>query len=92
MAKLLLFGLAEFFPIERLYSSATVGKDGVFADIKKHYGAGNSYVAVGDSQEEQQAAAKLQMKFIPIHSLSDLRKLTRKAERTRQHAAAQMQW
>ena len=92
MAKLLLFGLAEFFPVDRLYSSATVGKDAVFGDIKKHYGAGNNYVAVGDGAEEQQVAGKLQMKFIPIHSLNDLRKLTRKAERTRQHASAQMLW
>jgi 2-hydroxy-3-keto-5-methylthiopentenyl-1-phosphate phosphatase len=80
LAKVLLYGLGQFFPVEKVYSSAKVGHEHVFEKIVQKYGKSCTYVVIGDGISEEQAAKKNDMPFWRISNLADLRNLHRAME------------
>ena len=56
LAKLFLYGLAEVFGIENVYSATKIGKESCFERIIQRFGRNVTYVAVGDGRDEEQAA------------------------------------
>jgi EYA(Eyes Absent) family protein len=72
LAKLFLYGLAEVFGIENVYSATKIGKESCFERIIQRFGRNVTYVAVGDGRDEEQAAKVHNMPFWRISSHSDL--------------------
>jgi len=72
LAKLFLYGLAEVFGIENVYSATKIGKESCFERIIQRFGRNVTYVAVGDGRDEEQAAKIHNMPFWRISSHSDL--------------------
>ncbi|KAK9833852.1 hypothetical protein WJX74_007877 [Apatococcus lobatus] len=66
LAKLLLFRLDGYFPIENVYSSAVRGKQQCFARIQQRFHQATSFCVIGDSEEEQQAAESQRWHFTRI--------------------------
>uniref|UniRef100_A0A336KEX3 Eyes absent homolog n=1 Tax=Culicoides sonorensis TaxID=179676 RepID=A0A336KEX3_CULSO len=75
LAKVLLFGLGEVFPIENIYSATKIGKESCFERIVTRFGRKSTYVVVGDGQDEETAAKNLNFPFWRISGHSDIRAL-----------------
>ncbi|XP_055595810.1 developmental protein eyes absent [Uranotaenia lowii] len=75
LAKVLLYGLGQIFPIENIYSANKIGKESCFERIVTRYGRKSTYVVVGDGQDEESAAKNLNFPFWRISSHSDIRSL-----------------
>ncbi|XP_063707774.1 developmental protein eyes absent [Culicoides brevitarsis] len=75
LAKVLLFGLGEVFPIENIYSATKIGKESCFERIVTRFGRKSTYVVVGDGQDEESAAKTLNFPFWRISGHSDIRAL-----------------
>lgn len=79
LGKLVYFKLDHFFKPEQVYSAAHRSKMACFVDVVRDHGvvaAGGDLpivVAIGDGDEEAQAAAGLEIEFTKVNSLSDLR-------------------
>lgn len=80
ITKVLLHQLAEFFPIENIYSTAKVGHEIVFQKLTDKYGKNCTFVVIGDGHDEEAAARKFDMPFWRISCLSDLQNLYRAME------------
>ncbi|KAI1284877.1 Eyes absent -like protein 4 [Halotydeus destructor] len=78
ISKLLVNDLGQFFQIDNIYSSGKVGnKEHIFERIQQKYGKKCTYVVIGDTSKEEEAAKKLSMPFWRISSHSDLHNLHR---------------
>lgn len=86
IAKLLIYGLSDYVPIDNIYSSSSpaslnptlhpeLSKRQCFDRIRKKYGEHVTYVVIGDGQEEEECALVDHMQFVPIHSATDMQKL-----------------
>ncbi|XP_055639544.1 developmental protein eyes absent isoform X2 [Toxorhynchites rutilus septentrionalis] len=75
LAKVLLYGLGQIFPIENIYSANKIGKESCFERIVTRFGRKSTYVVVGDGQDEESAAKNLNFPFWRISSHSDIRSL-----------------
>lgn len=84
LCKCLVYGLDAFFPIESVYSSATVRKQTCFEQILHAYASGASgvessadveFIAIGDGAEEEHVSHALGIEFHKICSLTDLQRL-----------------
>ncbi|GAB0100910.1 Eyes absent homolog [Sergentomyia squamirostris] len=75
LAKVLLFGLGQIFPIENIYSATKIGKESCFERIVTRFGRKSTYVVVGDGQDEEVAAKNLNFPFWRISSHSDIKSL-----------------
>ncbi|VDP06546.1 unnamed protein product [Soboliphyme baturini] len=73
-AKLLLYGMASFFPLENVYSSVKIGKEASLQRILSRYGKKCTYVIVGDGRDDEIVAkqAKTFLQFplwrVTVHS------------------------
>jgi len=76
LAKLLLFGLSEFIPIENIYSSSVDGKLKYFVEINSIL-TEKSFFVIGDGKEEEEVSKKMKFPFFKITNSSDLSKLYR---------------
>ncbi|XP_072831083.1 protein phosphatase EYA3 isoform X3 [Vicugna pacos] len=56
LAKVLLYGLGEIFPIENIYSATKIGKESCFERIVSRFGKKVTYVVIGDGRDEEIAA------------------------------------
>ncbi|NXS07066.1 EYA3 protein, partial [Neodrepanis coruscans] len=56
LAKVLLYGLGEVFPIENIYSATKIGKESCFERIVSRFGKKVTYVVIGDGRDEEVAA------------------------------------
>ncbi|KAK2724173.1 hypothetical protein QYM36_000882, partial [Artemia franciscana] len=56
LAKVLLYGLGNVFPIENIYSATKIGKDSCFERIVSRFGRKCTYVVIGDGKDEEAAA------------------------------------
>ncbi|MGH0176349.1 UNVERIFIED_CONTAM: hypothetical protein FKN15_072922 [Acipenser sinensis] len=56
LAKVLLYGLGEVFPIENIYSATKIGKESCFERIVSRFGKKVTYVVIGDGRDEEFAA------------------------------------
>ncbi|XP_006011801.1 eyes absent homolog 3 isoform X3 [Latimeria chalumnae] len=56
LAKVLLYGLGEVFPIENVYSATKIGKESCFERIVSRFGRKVTYVVIGDGRDEEIAA------------------------------------
>ncbi|XP_063218409.1 eyes absent homolog 2 [Bacillus rossius redtenbacheri] len=72
LAKVLLFGLGNIFPIENIYSATKIGKESCFERIVSRFGRKCTYVVIGDGQDEEAAAKQLSFPFWRISSHSDM--------------------
>lgn len=72
VAKVLLYGLGGVFDIENVYSATRVGKESCFERIVARFGRKVTYVAIGDANDEEQAAKQLDFPFWRVTSHSDL--------------------
>lgn len=63
VAKVLLYGLGGVFDIENVYSATRVGKESCFERIVARFGRKVTYVAIGDANDEEQAAKQVSFKF-----------------------------
>ncbi|KFB39188.1 AGAP008726-PA-like protein [Anopheles sinensis] len=75
LAKILLYGLGQVFPVENVYSANKIGKEQCFERIVTRFGRKSTYVVVGDGQDEENAAKNLNFPFWRISSHSDIRSL-----------------
>lgn len=75
VAKVLLYGLAEVFPIENIYSATKIGKESCFERIATRFGKKVTYVVIGDGQDEEAAAKQHKMPFWRIANHGDLESL-----------------
>uniref|UniRef100_A0A3Q0STT3 Eyes absent homolog n=1 Tax=Amphilophus citrinellus TaxID=61819 RepID=A0A3Q0STT3_AMPCI len=73
LAKVLLYGLGEVFPIENIYSATKI-KESCFERIISRFGKKVTYVVIGDGRDEEFAAKQLQhnMPFWRISNHGDL--------------------
>jgi len=75
LVKLLLNGLAKFFPVQNVYSSSKVGKEHCFSLIQSRFPSA-AIVVIGDGEEEETAADKFQdFQFWKIAAKRDLTSL-----------------
>lgn len=72
LAKVLLYGLGEIFPIENIYSATKIGKESCFDRIVTRFGKKVTYVVIGDGRDEEMAAKQLNMPFWRITNHNDL--------------------
>nr|XP_033810363.1 eyes absent homolog 3 isoform X4 [Geotrypetes seraphini] len=72
LAKVLLYGLGEVFPIENIYSATKIGKESCFERIVARFGKKVTYVVIGDGQDEEIAAKQHNMPFWRITNHGDL--------------------
>ncbi|KAM4794889.1 protein phosphatase EYA3 [Rhinophrynus dorsalis] len=72
LAKVLLYGLGEVFPIENIYSATKIGKESCFERIVTRFGKRVTYVVIGDGRDEEMAAKQHNMPFWRITSHNDL--------------------
>ncbi|XP_043916046.1 eyes absent homolog 3 isoform X2 [Protopterus annectens] len=75
VAKVLLYGLAEVFPIENIYSATKIGKESCFERIVTRFGKKVTYVVIGDGQDEESAAKQHKIPFWRIANHGDLESL-----------------
>jgi len=73
VVKLMLFGLHRHFHPSCIYSSREVGKQTCFAEILRRFSNAREIVAIGDSQEEEDAATSLDFNFFKVTDPSDFR-------------------
>uniref|UniRef100_A0A8B9BWK0 Eyes absent homolog n=1 Tax=Anser brachyrhynchus TaxID=132585 RepID=A0A8B9BWK0_9AVES len=59
LAKVLLYGLGEVFPIENIYSATKIGKESCFERIVSRFGKKVTYVVIGDGRDEEVAAKQV---------------------------------
>ncbi|KAI5087400.1 eyes absent-like 3 isoform X2 [Silurus meridionalis] len=59
LAKVLLYGLGDVFPIDNIYSATKIGKESCFERIVSRFGKKVTYVVIGDGREEEFAAKQL---------------------------------
>ncbi|XP_019721593.1 protein phosphatase EYA3 isoform X1 [Hippocampus comes] len=72
LAKVLLYGLGDVFPIENIYSATKIGKESCFERIVSRFGKKVTYVVIGDGRDEEFAAKQHNMPFWRISAHSDL--------------------
>ncbi|KAM9320150.1 protein phosphatase EYA3 [Gastrophryne carolinensis] len=72
LAKVLLYGLAEIFPIQNIYSATKIGKESCFERIVTRFGRKVTYVVIGDGRDEEMAAKQHNMPFWRITNHNDL--------------------
>ncbi|CAH1126528.1 unnamed protein product [Ceutorhynchus assimilis] len=72
LAKVLLFGLGNVFPIDNIYSATKIGKESCFERIVTRFGRKCTYVVIGDGQDEETAAKTLNFPFWRILSHSEI--------------------
>ncbi|XP_075192082.1 protein phosphatase EYA3 isoform X4 [Anomaloglossus baeobatrachus] len=72
LAKVLLYGLGEIFPIENIYSATKIGKESCFERIVTKFGKKVTYVVIGDGRDEEMAAKQHNMPFWRITNHNDL--------------------
>ncbi|NXC64026.1 EYA3 protein, partial [Aleadryas rufinucha] len=72
LAKVLLYGLGEVFPIENIYSATKIGKEFCFERIVSRFGKKVTYVVIGDGRDEEVAAKQHNMPFWRITNHADL--------------------
>ncbi|KAF7242332.1 hypothetical protein EYD10_11127 [Varanus komodoensis] len=72
LAKVLLYGLGEVFPIENIYSATKIGKESCFERIVSRFGKKVTYVVIGDGRDEELAAKQHNMPFWRITNHADL--------------------
>ncbi|XP_072320331.1 eyes absent homolog 3, partial [Eucyclogobius newberryi] len=72
LAKVLLYGLGEVFPIENIYSATKIGKESCFERIVSRFGKKVTYVVIGDGRDEEFAAKQHNMPFWRISTHGDL--------------------
>jgi len=70
LAKMILFKLNDFLPIQNIYSSVSVGKKLCFKRIKSLYK--NKILVVGDGKEEEDASKEENLIFRNVSSINDL--------------------
>lgn len=75
LSKVLLFGLAQIFPVENIYSTNKIGHESCFERITSRFGRKSTYVVIGDGPEEEKAAKAMTFPFWRISSHSDIRAL-----------------
>ncbi|TRY93087.1 hypothetical protein DNTS_023851, partial [Danionella cerebrum] len=59
LAKILLYGLGDVFPIENIYSATKIGKESCFERIISRFGKKVTYVVIGDGRDEEFAAKQI---------------------------------
>ncbi|XP_061839288.1 eyes absent homolog 3 isoform X2 [Nerophis lumbriciformis] len=72
LAKVLLYGLGDVFPIENIYSATKIGKESCFERIVSRFGKKVTYVVIGDGRDEEFAAKQHNMPFWRISTHGDL--------------------
>ncbi|XP_030596882.1 protein phosphatase EYA3 isoform X2 [Archocentrus centrarchus] len=72
LARVLLYGLGEVFPIENIYSATKIGKESCFERIISRFGKKVTYVVIGDGRDEEFAAKQHNMPFWRISNHGDL--------------------
>ncbi|XP_048518239.1 eyes absent homolog 2 [Dendroctonus ponderosae] len=72
LAKVLLFGLGNVFPIDNIYSATKIGKESCFERIVTRFGRNCTYVVIGDGQDEEAAAKTLNFPFWRITSHNEI--------------------
>ncbi|KAL2080467.1 hypothetical protein ACEWY4_024260 [Coilia grayii] len=72
LAKVLLYGLGEVFPIENIYSATKIGKESCFERIVSRFGKKVTYVVIGDGRDEEFAAKQHNMPFWRVSAHGDL--------------------
>nr|XP_046272854.1 eyes absent homolog 3 isoform X1 [Scatophagus argus]XP_046272855.1 eyes absent homolog 3 isoform X1 [Scatophagus argus] len=72
LAKVLLYGLGNVFPIENIYSATKIGKESCFERIVSRFGKKVTYVVIGDGRDEEFAAKQHNMPFWRISTHGDL--------------------
>ncbi|XP_061597109.1 eyes absent homolog 3 isoform X3 [Cololabis saira] len=72
LAKVLLYGLGNVFPIENIYSATKIGKESCFERIISRFGKKVTYVVIGDGRDEEFAAKQHNMPFWRISAHGDL--------------------
>ncbi|XP_072276691.1 protein phosphatase EYA3 isoform X2 [Pyxicephalus adspersus] len=72
LAKVLLYGLGEVFPIQNVYSATKIGKESCFERIVTRFGKKVTYVVIGDGRDEEMAAKQHNMPFWRITNHNDL--------------------
>ncbi|NP_001089994.1 EYA transcriptional coactivator and phosphatase 3 L homeolog [Xenopus laevis] len=72
LAKVLLYGLGEVFPIDNIYSATKIGKESCFERIVTRFGKKVTYVVIGDGRDEEMAAKQHNMPFWRITNHNDL--------------------
>uniref|UniRef100_A0A8D0GBX5 Eyes absent homolog n=1 Tax=Sphenodon punctatus TaxID=8508 RepID=A0A8D0GBX5_SPHPU len=72
LAKVLLYGLGDVFPIENIYSATKIGKESCFERIVSRFGKKVTYVVIGDGRDEEIAAKQHNMPFWRITNHADL--------------------
>nr|CAG5897215.1 unnamed protein product [Menidia menidia] len=60
VAKVLLYGLGDVFPIENIYSATKIGKESCFERVVSRFGKKVTYVVIGDGRDEEFAAKQNQ--------------------------------
>ncbi|XP_078538639.1 protein phosphatase EYA3 isoform X2 [Lissotriton helveticus] len=75
LAKVLLYGLGEVFPIENIYSATKIGKESCFERVVTRFGKKVTYVVIGDGRDEEIAAKQHNMPFWRIANHGDLESL-----------------
>ncbi|XP_041867934.1 eyes absent homolog 3 isoform X2 [Melanotaenia boesemani] len=72
VAKVLLYGLGDVFPVENIYSATKIGKESCFERIVSRFGKKVTYVVIGDGRDEEFAAKQHNMPFWRISTHGDL--------------------
>ncbi|XP_062342422.1 eyes absent homolog 3 isoform X2 [Osmerus eperlanus] len=72
LAKVLLYGLGDIFPIQNIYSATKIGKESCFERIISRFGKKVTYVVIGDGRDEEFAAKQHNMPFWRISTHGDL--------------------
>ncbi|XP_068125426.1 eyes absent homolog 3 isoform X2 [Hyperolius riggenbachi] len=72
LAKVLLYGLGDAFPIQNVYSATKIGKESCFERIVTRFGKKVTYVVIGDGRDEEMAAKQHNMPFWRITNHNDL--------------------
>ena len=75
LAKCLLHGLGEMFPVQNIYSSTAIGKESCFERIVARFSTKVTYIAIGDSDDEARAASQLSFPFWRVTCHQDLTNL-----------------
>ncbi|XP_066530556.1 eyes absent homolog 3 isoform X1 [Hoplias malabaricus] len=72
LAKVLLYGLGDIFPVDSIYSATKIGKESCFERIVSRFGKKVTYVVIGDGREEEFAAKQHNMPFWRVSTHGDL--------------------
>ncbi|XP_062865625.1 eyes absent homolog 3 isoform X3 [Trichomycterus rosablanca] len=72
LAKVLLYGLGDVFPVDNIYSATKIGKESCFERIVSRFGKKVTYVVIGDGREEEFAAKQHNMPFWRVSAHGDL--------------------